>query len=292
MTNVTVPEALKAAIFAIESNSNGFGLSETQCKLTLDQCKAALAEIDKCEPVAWQFYQDGKWHNGMDTNNHKQNTIDAGFPVRDIFTSPQPREQYKNAVCRGSWALGSACGKCERCAETNPHKTNPHKTKHMSKQESFEKWYELHGDGSSYHLCKLAWNAAPAEANKRIAVLEGEVAELQERLETHIAINKSLLLQRDRLQADNKRLREALHLVNEHSKLWGFKIAGNVQTEIDEALNATPAESLQALENEVIERCAKVCDEDAQESRLFGESFQSNVATILAESIRALKEVK
>jgi hypothetical protein len=39
------------------------------------------------------------------------------------FFSPADRERiqmtssYKNAVCRGSYALGTACGQCERCAE-------------------------------------------------------------------------------------------------------------------------------------------------------------------------------
>lgn len=76
------------------------------------------------------------------------------------------------------------------------------------------------------------YKAATAEANKRIEIL----LEQQDRL-----IDRN-----DELQASDHTLREALHLVNEHSKLWGFKIAGNVQTAINEALSATPAESLQA----------------------------------------------
>ena len=40
------------------------------------------------EPVGWQFYQDGKWYNGMDTNNHRANTEDAGYPTRDVYAGP------------------------------------------------------------------------------------------------------------------------------------------------------------------------------------------------------------
>lgn len=28
--------------------------------------------------------------------------------------------KYKNPVCRGCWALGNNCGRCERCIETRP----------------------------------------------------------------------------------------------------------------------------------------------------------------------------
>ena len=41
------------------------------------------------EPCGWQFYHNGKWQNGMETNNHRANTEAAGIPVRDVYPSPQ-----------------------------------------------------------------------------------------------------------------------------------------------------------------------------------------------------------
>ena len=40
---------------------------------------------------AWQFFQDGEWRVGSNLNNHKQNTIDGGYPVRDLYV-PQSTE--------------------------------------------------------------------------------------------------------------------------------------------------------------------------------------------------------
>jgi len=49
-----------------------------------------LLEQPVQEPCGWQFYQDGKWHNGMDSNDHRANTMAAGFPVRDVYPEAQP----------------------------------------------------------------------------------------------------------------------------------------------------------------------------------------------------------
>lgn len=43
-----------------------------------------------------------------------------------LAASPRPeagQQKYQRPVCRGSWALGSACGKCERCEETRPQQS-------------------------------------------------------------------------------------------------------------------------------------------------------------------------
>ena len=42
------------------------------------------------EPCGWQFYQDGKWHNGSETNNHREHTEAAGIPTRNVYPEPQP----------------------------------------------------------------------------------------------------------------------------------------------------------------------------------------------------------
>lgn len=36
----------------------------------------------------WQFYQDGEWHTGSNTHNHRENTENAGYPTRDLYVHP------------------------------------------------------------------------------------------------------------------------------------------------------------------------------------------------------------
>ena len=43
------------------------------------------------EPVAWQFIQNGKWHNGTEFHTHRKNTEAAGIPIRDLYTHPPQR---------------------------------------------------------------------------------------------------------------------------------------------------------------------------------------------------------
>ena len=43
------------------------------------------------EPVGWQFYQDGNWWHGDDRiKDHRKNTEEAGFRIRDVYATPQP----------------------------------------------------------------------------------------------------------------------------------------------------------------------------------------------------------
>jgi hypothetical protein len=71
------------------------GVMEQQAETILWQAKRIAELLDQQaaqleqEPCGWQFYQDGKWHNGMETNNHRANTEAAGIPVRDVYPAPQ-----------------------------------------------------------------------------------------------------------------------------------------------------------------------------------------------------------
>lgn len=55
-------------------------------KLYTHPAPATSMQCDS-EPVAWQFFQDGEWFIGSNKNNHKQNTIDGGFLVRDLVVA-------------------------------------------------------------------------------------------------------------------------------------------------------------------------------------------------------------
>lgn len=45
--------------------------------------------------VGWQFFEDGKWWTGFDTNNHRENTEAAGIPVRDVFLNSDSQLQER-----------------------------------------------------------------------------------------------------------------------------------------------------------------------------------------------------
>lgn len=54
------------------------------------------------EPCGWQFFQDGKWHDGMEANKHRVNTEAAGVPVRDVYPPPQAqpsRDYFLKGIC-------------------------------------------------------------------------------------------------------------------------------------------------------------------------------------------------
>ena len=90
MTNVTVQEALKAAIVILDGIAVEFGV--TGLEPVIEQCKAALAEIEKCEPVG-ELILDPVFLPALKAPlvNWKINLVDLEVGTK-FFTSPQPRE--------------------------------------------------------------------------------------------------------------------------------------------------------------------------------------------------------
>lgn len=72
--------------------------SEEYQQVLAEQIKRELVgeQPAQQEPCGWQFFQDGKWHNGMEINDHRANTEAAGIPVRDVYPSPpaQPSKPW------------------------------------------------------------------------------------------------------------------------------------------------------------------------------------------------------
>ena len=122
----------------------------------------------------------------------------------------------------------------------------------MSEQEAFEQFLlsdDFKNAGNLYGwkgVAESAWNAATAESNKRINALEGEVAAAHKQIELD-----------DALKAQINTLREALALCNFDGSVFDKEVRFEYQEKVRKARLETPSESLQAFENDVLERAAK-----------------------------------
>jgi len=157
--------------------------------------------------------------------------------------------------------------------------------------EAFEKWFEselqklidvknyddIHMLQINEHLAWKAWQAATQQSEREIAEFKAEIFESDFVIKqtTTLLAEICLMLKGEppaktlfgyhdlpkmvlELQASNNKLREALEFYanldwKENTETW--------QLPAKQALASTPAQSLAEHDNEVIEICAKVCNE-------------------------------
>ena len=172
---------------------------------------------------------------------------------------------------------------------------------------AFEKWYNRYYaicevDTKRQDSCEEAWDAATAEANKRMVELEAKVSELDGMLGKRNLHKEHEYLQRMKeLQARNNTLREALGKI----KVINDKYIknGHIDHIVDNSIYSTPAESLQAHDDEVIEKAFTptekviVAIENEVQSQLVASGINEVMHRldgqyIFNAAIRALKEVK
>lgn len=87
--------------------------------LAAGQATAAQAVVPqgwKLVPVGWQFYEDGKWWNGDDRNkDHRKNTEEARYPIRDVYVVEQQSAQPAAAPAQKGWCDGCSPDNCCGC---------------------------------------------------------------------------------------------------------------------------------------------------------------------------------
>lgn len=158
----------------------------------------------------------------------------------------------------------------------------------------FEKWYkekyykyDLYPKYAQFRKeMKEVWQAATAESDKRVAELLRDYKAQSDFDEEMIKIDTKTITE---LQAHINDLREWLGYLGHECKRHGITVTVKGKS-FTEALASTPAQhinndvliftkdSLQEHDNEVIEKCAKVCDD-----------LSMNDGITCAEEIRALK---
>lgn len=106
----------------------------------------AAAPAVQMEVVGWQFYQDGKWWNGDDRiKDHKKNTQEAGFRVRDVYAAPQPAEQQPDVTLLLELLSHARCNTCDGSGGLYDNHGNPHQCQWCHDRSKALAAYRKHG---------------------------------------------------------------------------------------------------------------------------------------------------
>ena len=151
----------------------------------------------------------------------------------------------------------------------------------------------------------ITWQAATAESDKRIAELKQRALEesnkyvaycdLAEAKIAELKANTSQMVQAVSRAADAREavmeneiiaLQKHINVLRENLDYAYYEVNTHFAKNIKDLLASTPAQSLQAHDNEVIEKCAKVCERRANSSWNDDRRMQ---AKLCMDEIRALK---
>lgn len=163
----------------------------------------------------------------------------------------------------------------------------------LTNQDAFNTWKQNRDKNDDVIFPVEIWQAATKASESEINSLKERVAELELTVkkwqENSVDLEYKCLdknLQIAELQADNERLREALERLDGWLEV---RHLGGLMPNEKELLKTTTAQSLAEHENEVIERCAKVCEYYAVNT--FNSSSR-NAAIELAVAIRNIENEK
>lgn len=87
-----VEQALKSAIEAFELHAEQYPyMVKGYCVDALEDCKAALAELEKCEPYAW-IVSDGFSKTLVTDKEHLKTAQRFNWEIIPLYTSPISKE--------------------------------------------------------------------------------------------------------------------------------------------------------------------------------------------------------
>lgn len=160
-----------------------------------------------------------------------------------------------------------------------------------NKNEAFEKWFDENYPLNKTHYSRdkdaawEGWDAAKADSAQEIAELKATIEELRymQGINTDYATAE--------LQAHINSLREALGVSLPYVETYALDADGTYK-KITDVLAQTPAQSLQAHDDEVIEMCAKVVASFKQADPYTGKVLDTDINNLLNECIGAIQELK